>query len=170
MRRGAFIFRLRRKHARHILKRVAEICINLSNELKAIFVCCLDGCHDLKAVGFIPLRARAPNLDFSLQNRKCQYLLHWISLLAPAIQCILRSISNYPVSMPRASWSFHVFTLTILCSFLILVMRCVLSPFIYFSYVKDCGYRPSWHRVSTTDVHSSNPCRCYTVHHTRLII
>ena len=65
-------FRLRRRHAHRILKRVAEICMNLSNEQKPIFVCCLDGCHDLKAVGFIPLRVRAPNLDSTLQNRKCQ--------------------------------------------------------------------------------------------------
>jgi len=163
-------FRLRRRHAHHILKRVAEICINLSNEQKSIFVYCLDGCHDLKAVGFISLRTRAPNLDSSFQNRKCQYLLHRIPLLAPAIQFISRSLSKYPLSIPCASWSFHVFTLTILCSFLILVIRFALSPFIYFSYVKDCGYRPSWHNVSTTDIHSSNPCRCYAVHHTRLII
>jgi len=163
-------FRLRCRHAHHILKRVEEICINPLNEQKPIFVCCVDGCHDLKTVGFIPLRARAPNFDSSSQNRKWQYLLHWISLLAPAIQFILRSLSKYPLSTPRATWSFHVFAPKILCSFLSLVMRCVLSPFIYFSYLKDCGYRPSWHNVSTTDVRSFNPCRCYTVHHTRLII
>jgi hypothetical protein len=170
--KGASVFLSRHRHAHHILKRVAEICINLSNEQQPVFVCCADGCHGLKTVGFIPLQARPPNLDSSLQNRKCQYLLHWISLLAPAIQFILRSISNYPLSIPRASWSFHVFTVRILCSFWSwLCVACSHHLFISVTlYVKDCGYRPSWHRVSTADVHSSNPCRCYTVHHTWLII
>lgn len=59
--------------------------------------------------------------------------------------------------VPRLFWFSHLQFCAHFWSWL--CVACCHHWFMHFSYVIDCGYRPRWQCVSTTDIHSSNPTR-----------